>query len=202
MLILLNIINNVNLFSDESILATYSASLFNTPFTRPIGGKDPNSLVRVSNYTGSTIWAKVLYYTNNGDSYIVTETKIYNDIAWNYLKITVLSSNSPAFIAKVNIDGVVVKMFPVLYMINSDLAKTFMMEFYDIDVLPDSSYLVTSIGTYLHGEFGISLDSYKDLSIFKIDSEENFKWVTSIDFNGIEQKTCSFLKDSTIFEAV
>ena len=40
---------------------------------------------------------------------------------------------------------------------------------------------------YKEGEFGISSESYKDVSFFMYDSLNNPKWVSSIDFsNGID----------------
>ena len=94
-----------------------------------------------------------------------------------------ITLSAPAIIFKVDIDGNVVDAFEAL---NYDLSTCILFVSY-ISVDTDSSFLIGAITTYIKGEFGISSESYKDVSLFMYDSLKNPKWVSSIDFsNGID----------------
>ena len=94
-----------------------------------------------------------------------------------------ITSSTPAVIFKVDIDGNVIDAFEAL---NYDLSTCILFVGY-ISVDTDSSFLIGAITTYLKGEFSLSSESYKDVSLFMYDSLKNPKWVSSIDFsNGID----------------
>ena len=60
-----------------------------------------------------------------------------------------------------------------------------------------------AIWTYLKDEFGVSLYSVSDFCYFKIDSNRNFQWSTSIDFlNNFEERQSIYEYNGIIYVAI
>ena len=74
----------------------------------------------------------------------------------------------PALIVKVDINGNVIEAFKGL----NYNSTSYIMNVNTMNVLPDSSFLLTAFTTYLDGEFGVSNKSYRDVSLFMHDSSK------------------------------
>ena len=71
----------------------------------------------------------------------------------------------------------------------TDSSQTYIFLTSGFYVFSDSSFIVMAIWTYLEDEFGVSPYSASDFCYFKIDSNRNFQWSTSIDFlNNFEER--------------
>ena len=73
----------------------------------------------------------------------------------------------------------------------------------DFYVFSDSSFIVMSTWSYLKDEFGVSLISVLDFCYFKVDSNKNFQWSTSIDFlNNYEERQSIYEYNGIIYIAI
>ena len=132
---------------------------------------------------------------------ILNKTVLVNDIAWNFFIADVTSLNYPAIIVKVNPDGNIAEAFPVISSPNKNYTITTDLSGLKLDVLPDSSFIVSMATTYYPGQFGISENSYRDISLFKFGIDRSFEWVTSIDY-GVEELFWTYPKDGIIYVSI
>ena len=79
----------------------------------------------------------------------------------------------------------------------------FYITFQNFYIFSDSSIITIAIWTFYYDEFGVSPTSQYDLCYFKYNSNQEFKWSTSIDFlNGIEERESIYEFKSTAYIAI
>ena len=91
----------------------------------------------------------------------------------------------------------------IYYNAKTDSSQTYIFLTSDFYVFSDSSFIVMAIWTYLKDEFGVSLYSASDFCYFKIDSNRNFQWSTSIDFlNNFEERQSIYEYNGIVYVAI
>ena len=79
----------------------------------------------------------------------------------------------------------------------------FYITFQNFYIFSDSSIITIASWTFNYNEFGVSPTSQYDLCYFKYNSNQEFKWSTSIDFlNGIEERESIYEFKSTAYIAI
>ena len=109
-------------------------------------------------------------------------------------------SNNPGIIVKSNGNGKAIESFAVL---NSfSILKTILAYVSVTKAIfrSDSSFILGSYWSFYEGEFGISSISAKDFCFFKINSNKDFEWSTSIDYGNDYEEYFYFLEyNNTLF---
>ena len=130
----------------------------------------------------------------------VHQTYIVNDISWSLLTPDIPPGLMPSEIRKIDSNGVILVAF---YVMNSQypiISNGYQLYVYKFLFLPDSSMVLQAKTLYLEGEFGISSSSNIDITFFKLDSNRDFMWSTSIDyFHGVEVTNSMIFKNKTLY---
>ena len=107
---------------------------------------------------------------------------------------------TPGIITKVDSDGNLIEIFYIPFYVDKNLAKNYKFNVNYFYLFSDQSFITVASCTYNKGEFGVSEYSTTDFWFFRIDSNRNFKWSTSIDFlNKIEERVSMFEYNNTLF---
>ena len=162
-----------------------------------------NILVKADSKVGTTIWAKEIFDNSIAINLQIDNSNIINDTAWS-LFFTLLSGiNTPGIITKVDSDGNLIEIFYIPFYVDKNLAKNYKFNVNYFYLFSDQSFITVASCTYNKGEFGVSEYSTTDFWFFRIDSNRNFKWSTSIDFlNKIEERVSMFEYNNTLFVAI
>ena len=182
---------------------TYISRIFNNPL---VNGDIPgliNSLVRTESETGKTIWAKEILYYSESNYFSIVKTKIVDDVAWVLLVYYLTELNAPGIIAKIDKDGNLIESFYSPFYVDVASNQNYMFIVIDFILLSDLSFITTANWLHYTDNFGISAYSLKDFSYFKIDSDRNFKWSTSIDFTYDNEESQSMYEyNSSLYVAI
>ena len=73
-------------------------------------------------------------------------------------------------------------MFYIPFYVSPDSNINYYFNVVNFYLFSDLSFIAVADWLYYEGQFGVSQYSLTDLCLFKIDSNRNFKWSSSIDF--------------------
>ena len=143
----------------------------------------------------------IIVYSFYGNIFLaVYQTYIVNDISWSLLTPDIPPGPMPSEIRKIDSNGVILDAFYVMNSQYPNYSKEYKLYVYKFLLLPDSSMVLQAKTLYLEGEFGISSSSNIDFTFFKLDSNRDFVWSTSIDyFHGVEVTNSMIFKNKTLY---
>ena len=197
------IIQGIDIYSNGDLLLTYTSQILNNPLGNLDIPQNISSLVRMGSITGKTIWAKQLMNHFGLYYFEIIKFTIVNDVIWWLNTYIIRYFNAPGVITKIDGNGSIIEIFYTPFNAYSNLNQTYNFLTYDFYVFSDSSYIVMAIWTYLENEFGVSLYSTSDFCYFKIDSNRNFQWSTSIDFlNRFEERQSIYEYNGIVYVAI
>ena len=110
------------------------------------------------------------------------QTYIVNDISWSLLTPDIPPGPMPSEIRKIDSNGVILDAFYVMNSQYPNYSKEYKLYVYKFLLLSDSSLVLQARTHYFEGEFGISSSSDIDLTFFKLDSNRDFVWSTTVDY--------------------
>ena len=196
-------IKGIDIYSNGDILLTYVSQISNNPLNNSDIPQSVNSLVRIDSRTGKTIWAKELINHFNLYFFDMVKTTIIEDVIWCLHIYTFNYFNAPGVITRIDGNGSIIEIFYTPFNAKTDSSQTYIFLTSDFYVFSDSSFIVMAIWTYLKDEFGVSLYSASDFCYFKIDSNRNFQWSTSIDFlNNFEERQSIYEYNGIVYVAI
>ena len=110
------------------------------------------------------------------------------------------ASNYHGIVIKLDTDGVIQDSFSVINSYKSG-NYSYLLYIYKFYMASDNSMLIFAESSYLPNEIGVPNDSSIDLSIFKIDSNKDFVWSTSVDFmHGVDEFPASgYIYEETVY---
>ena len=194
---------DMDLYSNDDLLFTYQSQIQHNPLLSENLPLQNSILVKVDNKVSTTIWAKEIFDYSISVNLQINKSFLINDTAWS-LFFTLLSGlNTPGIITKVDGDGNLIEIFYIPFNVAKSSANNYFFNVYDFYLFSDQSFITVASCTYNKGEFGVSEYSAADFWFFKIDSNRNFKWSTSIDFlNKFEERVSIFEYNNTLFVAI
>ena len=157
-------------------------------------------LAKVDGTTGATVWAKQIVNYSAAQNLEIYSTFLMNDTSWSLSVYKGADVNIPGMITKIDRDGNLVEMFYIPFSFDSNSTSNYVLYTVDFYLFSDQSFITVTVCSYNKGEFGVSENSQKDFCLFKVDSNRNFKWSTSIDFlNGLEERESLFEYNDTLY---
>ena len=136
----------------------------------------------------------IIVYSYYGNIFLaVYQTYIVNDISWSLLTPDIPPVSMPSEIRKIDSNGVILDAFYVMNSQYPSISKEYQLYVYKFLLLSDSSLVLQAKTHYLEGEFGISNSSNTDLTFFKLDSNRDFVWSTTVDYFHWEELTNSMM---------
>ena len=190
-------------YSNEDFIFIYYSQIFNNPFKNTDLLRYLDSLIRVENITGKTVWAKELIYHSGNIYFNIYNVKFINDVAWVLFLYSLTDQNAPGIIIKVDQNGALIESVYAPFYVNIGPYQDYIFSTIDFFVFSDSSFIAAAKWYYYKDNFGVSEYSRTDFSYFMIDSNRNFMWSTSIDFtNNYEEYTSMYEYNSTLYVAI
>ena len=172
---------DVNTFSDGNILITYYFQIADGFQNTNLTLGQTSGIVNLNYTTGATVWAKEIYANQGTYFFLITHSYIVNDISWSLLTINQTPDNINGIIIKIDKNGILLESFAVINSYSPALTDQ-MIYINNFDVFSDSSMLILAQTTYIENKLSISSSSQLDLSLFKLSSNKDFEWGTSIDY--------------------
>ena len=172
----------INVYSNGDKLLSYKSKIVNNPFTKFESPFGSNFIVRIDKANGKTIWAKEILFNPNGIYFLIIKTLIVNDIAWSLFIYASKGINAPGIITRTDFNGNLIEMFYIPFYVSPDSNINYYFNVVNFYLFSDLSFIAVADWLYYEGQFGVSQYSLTDLCLFKIDSNRNFKWSSSIDF--------------------
>ena len=172
---------DVNTFSDGNILITYYFQIADGYQHATLKLGQTSGIANLNYTTGATLWAKEIYANQGENFFLITHSYIVNDISWSLLTMDRTPDNINGIIIKIDKNGILLESFAVLNSYSPALTDQ-MIYINNLDVFSDSSMLILAQTTYIENQLSISSSSQLDLSIFKLNSNKDFEWGTSIDY--------------------
>ena len=199
---------DLNMYSNGDILITYYFQIVDG-FQNTDNFQNSNStygqtsgVAKINYLTGEMKWAKEIYAVEGNNLFLIAHTYIVNDFSWSLLTMNKTPDNLWGIVFKIDLNGISQEKFAVMNSYSSLLSNQ-MIYINNFSVLPDSSIIILAQTTYLQNEFGISNSSQLDLSIFKLNSNKEFEWGTSVDyFNDIDELASTYTYNNTIYLAL
>ena len=183
---------SLQVYSNEDILISYNFNVINGPVNPSNSLHTVSSIVKVDHLTGTTLWAKELFYLNVTSMvyFQIFDSVIKNDVSYHLLSVSITSISFPGIIVKVDSDGNVLNavwaLAPYDYYVQRSTPNinSFYLSVASFSVLSDSSLIISSSCLYYATEFGVSPNSSTDTCIFKIGENLDFNWMVSVDIFG------------------
>ena len=194
---------DVNTYLNGDILVSYYFQIVIGTQNANLTLGQTSGIAKLDYLTGKTLWAKEIYANNNNNLFMVVNSYIVDDYSWTMLVANNSASNYPGIVLKLDTDGIIQDSFSVINSYKSG-NYSYLLYVYKFYMASDNSMLIFAESSYLPNEIGVSNASSIDLSIFKIDSNKDFVWSTSVDFmHGVDEFPASgYIYKETVYASI